>query len=156
VIYRNTAAPTDGNNTNKLASSYGSDLNTSYDSDLGSSTDKLDEGSDSWMYPSRRPKGLKNITPPSLAEQLKERLAEREGRKGSGEDASSRDSSDDYTEINRSTSNPATLMSQNLLVEIKKAVHEAQPKGDLKLLSAPSSPQPESKTRSLMPPHPHP
>jgi neurabin len=101
---------------------------------LGSSTDKLDDGSDSWMYPSRRPKGLKGITPPSLAEQLKERLAEREGRKGNGEDASSRDSSDDYTEINRSTSNTATLMSQNLLVEIKKAVTEAQPKGDFSII----------------------
>lgn len=61
------------------SSSYGSDLNaSSYESDMGSSNDKLDDQSpDNWMYPSRRPKGLKGINPPSLAEQLKERLAER-------------------------------------------------------------------------------
>ncbi|EDS29717.1 conserved hypothetical protein [Culex quinquefasciatus] len=126
-IYRNP--PTDNN---KLNSSYGSDLNaSSYDSDLGSSTDKLkDSGvsSESWMYPSRRPKGLKGITPPLLAEQLKERLAE---RRTTHDDASSRDSSDDYSEINqRHVVNPAAVsLSQNLLVEIKKAVNEAQPKG---------------------------
>lgn len=126
-IYRNP--PTDNN---KLNSSYGSDLNaSSYDSDLGSSTDKLkDSGvsSESWMYPSRRPKGLKGITPPLLAEQLKERLAE---RRTTQDDASSRDSSDDYSEINqRHVVNPAAVsLSQNLLVEIKKAVNEAQPKG---------------------------
>uniref|UniRef100_A0A1Q3F7Y6 Neurabin-1 n=1 Tax=Culex tarsalis TaxID=7177 RepID=A0A1Q3F7Y6_CULTA len=125
-IYRNP--PTDNN---KLNSSYGSDLNaSSYDSDLGSSTDKLkDSGvsSESWMYPSRRPKGLKGITPPLLAEQLKERLAE---RRTTQDDASSRDSSDDYSEINqRHVVNPAAVsLSQNLLVEIKKAVNEAQPK----------------------------
>ncbi|XP_035914325.1 uncharacterized protein LOC118513075 isoform X2 [Anopheles stephensi] len=127
-----------GSDNGKLNSSYGSDLNaSSYDSDLGSSTDKLkDSGlsSDSWMYPSRRPKGLKGITPPLLAEQLKERLAEREGRRGSGggliDDGSSRDSSDDYSEINQQQRHisPAASLSQNLLVEIKKAVHEAQPK----------------------------
>uniref|UniRef100_A0A182PH59 Neurabin-1 n=1 Tax=Anopheles epiroticus TaxID=199890 RepID=A0A182PH59_9DIPT len=128
-----------GSDNGKLNSSYGSDLNaSSYDSDLGSSTDKLkDSGlsSDSWMYPSRRPKGLKGITPPLLAEQLKERLAEREGRRGSGggliDDGSSRDSSDDYSEINQQQRHisPAASLSQNLLVEIKKAVNEAQPKG---------------------------
>lgn len=61
------------------SSSYGSDLNaSSYESDMGSSNDKLDDQSpDNWMYPSRRPRGLKGINPPSLAEQLKERLAER-------------------------------------------------------------------------------
>ncbi|XP_062553358.1 uncharacterized protein LOC134218414 isoform X3 [Armigeres subalbatus] len=121
-IYRNP--PSDNN---KLNSSYGSDLNASYDSDLGSSTDKLkDSGvsSDSWMYPSRRPKGLKGITPPMLAEQLKERLAERR----TVDDGSSRDSSDDYSEINQRHVSPATSLSQNLLFEIKKAVNEAQPK----------------------------
>uniref|UniRef100_A0A182TCQ9 SAM domain-containing protein n=1 Tax=Anopheles maculatus TaxID=74869 RepID=A0A182TCQ9_9DIPT len=132
-----------GSDNGKLNSSYGSDLNaSSYDSDLGSSTDKLkDSGlsSDSWMYPSRRPKGLKGITPPLLAEQLKERLAEREGRRGSGggliDDGSSRDSSDDYSEINQQQRHisPAASLSQNLLVEIKKAVHEAQPKGNASL-----------------------
>ncbi|XP_052898114.1 uncharacterized protein LOC128304911 [Anopheles moucheti] len=133
-IYRTAV----GSDNGKLNSSYGSDLNaSSYDSDLGSSTDKLkDSGlsSDSWMYPSRRPKGLKGITPPLLAEQLKERLAEREGRRGSGggliDDGSSRDSSDDYSEINQQQRHisPAASLSQNLLVEIKKAVNEAQPK----------------------------
>jgi neurabin len=127
-----TQVPTDvtGKNT-----SYGSDLNaSSYDSDLGSSNDKLDDGSDrdNWMYPSRRPKGLKGITPPSLAEQLKERLAKREGRRLT-EEGSSRDSSDDYSEINRGQS-PASVISQNLLSEIKKAVNEAQPKGNFSIL----------------------
>jgi neurabin len=120
-IYRNP--PTDNGKLN--SGSYGSDLNaSSYDSDLGSSTDKLDDAfsNENWMYPSRRPKGLKGITPPSLAEQLKERLAERR----LGEDGSSRDSSDDYTDINRSQ---AASLSQTLLVEIKKAVNEAAPKG---------------------------
>lgn len=108
------------------SSSYGSDLNaSSYESDMGSSNDKLDESPDSWMYPSRRPKGLKGITPPSLAEQLKERLAEREGKR-LNEDGSSRDSSDDFSDLN--PPNPEKL-SQNLLSEIKKAVNEAQPKG---------------------------
>ncbi|XP_055628397.1 uncharacterized protein LOC129769897 isoform X3 [Toxorhynchites rutilus septentrionalis] len=123
-IYRNPPSE-----NNKLNSSYGSDLNaSSYDSDLGSSTDKLkDSGvsSESWMYPSRRPKGLKGITPPLLAEQLKERLAERRNL----DDGSSRDSSDDYSEINQRHMSPAASLSQNLLVEIKKAVNEAQPKG---------------------------
>lgn len=110
------------------SSSYGSDLNaSSYESDMGSSNDKLDEPTDSWMYPSRRPKGLKGITPPSLAEQLKERLAEREGRR-LNEDGSSRDSSDDFSDLN--PPNPAERISQNLLSEIKKAVNEAQPKGN--------------------------
>ncbi|XP_055608890.1 neurabin-1 isoform X2 [Uranotaenia lowii] len=123
-IYRNTSS-----DNNKINSSYSSDLNaSSYDSDLGSSTDKLkDSGvsSESWMYPSRRPtKGLKGITPPLLAEQLKERLAERRTL----DDGSSRDSSDDYSEINQRHMSPAVSLSQNLLVEIKKAVNEAQPK----------------------------
>jgi neurabin len=111
------------------SSSYGSDLNaSSYESDMGSSNDKLDDASpDSWMYPSRRPKGLKGITPPSLAEQLKERLAEREGKR-LNEDGSSRDSSDDFSDLNPAA-NPDRI-SQNLLCEIKKAVNEAQPKGN--------------------------
>lgn len=129
-IFRTQMPTVAGDATAKInSSSYGSDLNaSSYDSDLGSSNDKLDDSSDSWMYPSRRPKGLKGITPPSLAEQLKERLAEREGRRIT-EEGSSRDSSDDYSEINRGQS-PANLISQNLLTEIKKAVNEAQPKGN--------------------------
>jgi neurabin len=110
------------------SSSYGSDLNaSSYESDMGSSNDKLDDQSpDTWMYPSRRPKGLKGINPPSLAEQLKERLSEREGKKML-EDGSSRDSSDDFTDLN--LQNPAERISQNLLCEIKKAVNENVGKG---------------------------
>jgi neurabin len=110
------------------SSSYGSDLNaSSYESDMGSSNDKLDDQSpDTWMYPSRRPKGLKGINPPSLAEQLKERLAEREGKKMT-EDGSSRDSSDDFSDLN--LQNPAERISQNLLCEIKKAVNENVGKG---------------------------
>ncbi|XP_063702892.1 uncharacterized protein LOC134832703 isoform X3 [Culicoides brevitarsis] len=115
---------------NPHSTSYDSELNASYDSDLGSSTDKLDEemnSSDSWMYPSRnKGKGLKGINPPSLAEQLKERLAEREGKR-LNEDGSSRDSSDDYSELNR-TPSAAALLSHSLLQEIKMAVNEAQPK----------------------------
>lgn len=45
-----------------------------------------------------------------------------------GDGSSSRDSSDDFSEVNRSSSTAATL-SQNLLVEIRQAVNEAQPKG---------------------------
>lgn len=110
------------------SSSYGSDLNaSSYESDMGSSNDKLDDQSpDTWMYPSRRPKGLKGINPPSLAEQLKERLAEREVKKTT-EDGSSRDSSDDFSDLN--LQNPAERISQNLLCEIKKAVNENVAKG---------------------------
>uniref|UniRef100_A0A182MGH0 Neurabin-1 n=1 Tax=Anopheles culicifacies TaxID=139723 RepID=A0A182MGH0_9DIPT len=140
-----------GSDNGKLNSSYGSDLNaSSYDSDLGSSTDKLkDSGlsSDSWMYPSRRPKGLKGITPPLLAEQLKERLAERRGSGGGLiDDGSSRDSSDDYSEINQQQRHisPAASLSQNLLVEIKKAVNEAQPKGG----NGPWQQQPQSQGQS--------
>ncbi|CRK99449.1 CLUMA_CG012678, isoform B [Clunio marinus] len=111
------------------STSYGSDLNaSSYESDRSSSNDKLeDQSPDSWMYPSRRPKGLKGITPPSLAEQLKERLAEREGKRHH-EDGSSRDSSDDFSDLNHlNPANPEKI-SQHLLSEIKKAVNEAQPK----------------------------
>lgn len=117
---------------NPHSTSYDSELNASYDSDLGSSTDKLDEemnSADNWMYPSRnKGKGLKGINPPSLAEQLKERLAEREGKR-INEDGSSRDSSDDYTELNR-TPSAAALLSHSLLQEIKMAVNEATPKGE--------------------------
>lgn len=46
-------------------------------------------------------------------------------------DGSSRDSSDDFTELNRTQQpNPAATISQNLLVEIRQAVNEAQPKGN--------------------------
>lgn len=44
-------------------------------------------------------------------------------------DGSSRDSSDDFTELNRAQSQ-AISMSQTLLVEIRQAVNEAQPRGN--------------------------
>lgn len=52
-----------------------------------------------------------------------------------GGDGSSRDSSDDYSEINRSISslNPAAQKAQNLILEIRQAVNEAQPKGKVLL-----------------------
>lgn len=53
--------------------------------------------------------------------------------------ASSRESLDDYAELNHnqrhhrqlsaSSSNPTAIMTQNLLSEIRQAVYEAQPKG---------------------------
>lgn len=45
-------------------------------------------------------------------------------------DGSSRDSSDDFSELNRAQTQ-AISMSQTLLVEIRQAVNEAQPKGKL-------------------------
>lgn len=43
--------------------------------------------------------------------------------------SSSRESLDDYAELNHRGSNPTAIMTQNLLVEIRQAVYEAQPKG---------------------------
>lgn len=127
-IYKNT--------NNESTGSYSKDINSSYDSILGSN-DKLSENEqsmDNWMYPSRR-RGVK-IPPTSFADQLNQVLADRERRLGDG---SSRDSSDDYTEINKAQNqtqnqnqiqiqNPAAIMTQNLIVEIRQAVNEAQPK----------------------------
>lgn len=56
--------------------------------------------------------------------------------------SSSRESLDDYADINHhqqqhhrqlsaSSSNPTAIMTQNLLVEIRQAVYEAQPKGTI-------------------------
>lgn len=115
-IYKNTSTDS--------TSSFGKDVNSSYDSILGSN-DKLSENEQSlenWMYPNRR-RGQK-IPPNSFTDQLNQVLADRERRLGDG---SSRDSSDDYSEINK-TPNPAAIMTQNLVVEIRQAVNEAQPK----------------------------
>lgn len=43
--------------------------------------------------------------------------------------SSSRESLDDYAELSHRGSNPTAIMTQNLLVEIRQAVYEAQPKG---------------------------
>lgn len=127
------------------AASYNNELNSSYDSILGSS-DKLSESgqhSDSWMYPSRR--RTPKVPPSSFTEQLNQVLSDREQwvqchffkkfrisfplfRSRRLGDGSSRDSSDDFSELNRSQTQ-AMSMSQTLLVEIRQAVHEAQPKG---------------------------
>lgn len=48
-------------------------------------------------------------------------------------DGASRESSDDYTELNR-PQNPAAILTQNLVVEIRQAVNENQPKGILLIL----------------------
>lgn len=46
-----------------------------------------------------------------------------------GGDGSSRHSSDDYTEINK-TQSVAAINCKTLINEIRQAVNEAQPKGD--------------------------
>ncbi|XP_055688669.1 uncharacterized protein LOC129793094 isoform X3 [Lutzomyia longipalpis] len=105
--------------------SHTSELSSSYDSILGGSSDKLSDSgnaSDSWMYPIRR-KGLR--PPSSFTEQLNQVLTKRERRGGS--DNSSRESCDNYAEIGR-PQNPTAILTQNLLVEIRQAVNEAQPR----------------------------
>ncbi|XP_039149665.1 uncharacterized protein LOC6736500 isoform X1 [Drosophila simulans] len=111
------------------ATSSNRDLNSSYDSILGSN-DKLAENdpAESWMYPSRRrvaPNGSKVPLPgSSFTDQLNQALSDRERRLGDG---SSRHSSDDYTEINKSQS-AAAINCKTLINEIRQAVNEAQPK----------------------------
>ncbi|XP_059615405.1 uncharacterized protein LOC132260975 isoform X3 [Phlebotomus argentipes] len=106
--------------------SHASELSSSYDSILGGSSEKLSDSgnaSDSWMYPVRR-KGLR--PPSSFTEQLNQVLTKRESRRG-GSDNSSRESCDNYAEISR-PQNPTAILTQNLLVEIRQAVNEAQPR----------------------------
>ncbi|XP_055915349.1 uncharacterized protein LOC129948388 isoform X3 [Eupeodes corollae] len=111
--------------TTSSDSSFGvsKDLNSSYDSILGSN-DKLSENdqTENWMYPSRR-RGNK-APPASFTDQLNQVLSDRERRLGDG---SSRHSSDDYTEINKSQSS-AAISAKTLINEIRQAVNEAQPK----------------------------
>lgn len=118
------------------------------------SNDKLSDNgnsSDNWMYGNnKRPKGFKM----PFTEELSQVLAESKGsvvnfylffyliflivffyfcfsrRTGDG---ASRESSDDYTELNR-PQNPAAILTQNLVVEIRQAVNENQPKGILLIL----------------------
>ncbi|KAH8274982.1 hypothetical protein KR018_005143 [Drosophila ironensis] len=131
--------------TGPASSSSNRDLNSSYDSILGSN-DKLSENdpAESWMYPSRRRvasngtgNGNGNGTgtgtgtgagKPSanFTDQLNQALSDRERRLGDG---SSRHSSDDYTEINKSQSQSAAAINcKTLINEIRQAVNEAQPK----------------------------
>lgn len=73
-------------------------------------------------YPIGPPRGLAG-PPASLAEQLKQVLAERE-RRISGDQASSREGSGDFTEMNKG-------VSQTLAEEIRQAVNEANARGKL-------------------------
>ncbi|XP_017842376.1 uncharacterized protein LOC108599808 isoform X3 [Drosophila busckii] len=111
-----------------ISSASNRDLNSSYDSILGSN-DKLSENdqAENWMYPSRRrvaPNGGSKLPGSSFTEQLSQALSDRERRLGDG---SSRHSSDDYTEINKSQS-VAAINCKTLINEIRQAVNEAQPK----------------------------
>ena len=72
-------------------------------------------------YPIGPPRGLAG-PPASLAEQLKQVLAERERRISGGDQASSREGSGDFTEINKG-------VSQSLAEEIRQAVNEANARG---------------------------
>ncbi|XP_034655343.1 uncharacterized protein LOC117893056 isoform X14 [Drosophila subobscura] len=118
--------------TGPASSSSNRDLNSSYDSILGSN-DKLSENepAENWMYPSRRrvaPNGGSKVPLPgaSFTDQLNQALTDRERRLGDG---SSRHSSDDYTEINKSQSaSLAAINCKTLINEIRQAVNEAQPK----------------------------
>lgn len=78
-------------------------------------------------YPIGPPRGLAG-PPASLAEQLKQVLAERERRISGGDQASSRECSGDFTEINKG-------VSQSLAEEIRQAVNEANARGKLCALS---------------------
>lgn len=74
-------------------------------------------------YPIGPPRGLAG-PPASLAEQLKQVLAERERRISGGDQASSRECSGDFSEINKG-------VSQSLAEEIRQAVNEANARGKL-------------------------
>ena len=67
--------------------------------------------------------------PASLAEQLKQVLAERERRLGGNEISSSRESSGDFSDLNNPHSNDPTLVTHNLVEEIRQAVSEANQRG---------------------------
>ncbi|XP_033209599.1 uncharacterized protein LOC117168224 isoform X3 [Belonocnema kinseyi] len=67
--------------------------------------------------------------PASLAEQLKQVLAERERRLGGNEMSSSRESSGDFSDLNNPHSNDPTLVTHNLVEEIRQAVSEANQRG---------------------------
>ncbi|XP_022212422.2 uncharacterized protein LOC111067572 isoform X13 [Drosophila obscura] len=131
--------------TGPASSSSNRDLNSSYDSILGSN-DKLSENepAENWMYPSRRrvaPNGGGSKVPlpgASFTDQLNQALTDRERRLGDG---SSRHSSDDYTEINKSQSaSLAAINCKTLINEIRQAVNEAQPKASNRRLSRTNPP----------------
>ena len=77
-------------------------------------------------YPIGPPRNLAG-PPASLAEQLKQVLAERERRMSGEDQSSSREGSSDFTEINRG-------VSQSLAEEIRQAVNEANARGKLLMM----------------------
>lgn len=67
--------------------------------------------------------------PASLAEQLKQVLAEREKRLGGND--SSRESSGDFSDLNNPHNDP-TMVTHHLVEEIRQAVNEANQRGKRK------------------------
>lgn len=65
--------------------------------------------------------------PASLAEQLKQVLAEREKRLGGND--SSRESSGDFSDLNNPHNNDPTMVTHHLVEEIRQAVSEANQRG---------------------------
>jgi len=68
--------------------------------------------------------------PASLAEQLKQVLAEREKRLGGND--SSRESSGDFSDLNNPHNNDPTMVTHHLVEEIRQAVNEANQRGKQK------------------------
>ncbi|XP_076167260.1 protein phosphatase 1 regulatory subunit spinophilin isoform X2 [Ptiloglossa arizonensis] len=85
------------------------------------------------------PQSQKNLTgpPASLAEQLKQVLAERERRLGGNDMSSSRESSGDFSDLNNPHNNDPALVTHHLVEEIRQAVNEANQR--VKKVTIPSS-----------------
>ncbi|KAG7205372.1 hypothetical protein KM043_007369 [Ampulex compressa] len=85
------------------------------------------------------PQSQKNLTgpPASLAEQLKQVLAERERRLGGNDISSSRESSGDFSDLNNPHNSDPTLVTHHLVEEIRQAVNEANQR--VKKVSIPTS-----------------
>nr|XP_034185905.1 uncharacterized protein LOC117606947 isoform X2 [Osmia lignaria] len=85
------------------------------------------------------PQSQKNLTgpPASLAEQLKQVLAERERRLGGNDISSSRESSGDFSDLNNPHTNDPALVTHHLVEEIRQAVNEANQR--VKKATIPSS-----------------
>ncbi|XP_025154576.1 uncharacterized protein LOC105192037 isoform X3 [Harpegnathos saltator] len=79
------------------------------------------------------PQSQKTLTgpPASLAEQLKQVLAEREKRLGGND--SSRESSGDFSDLNNPHNNDPTIVTHHLVEEIRQAVNEANQRAKLVL-----------------------
>nr|XP_012149436.1 PREDICTED: uncharacterized protein LOC100880320 isoform X8 [Megachile rotundata] len=85
------------------------------------------------------PQSQKNLTgpPASLAEQLKQVLAERERRLGGNDMSSSRESSGDFSDLNNPHASDPALVTHHLVEEIRQAVNEANQR--VKKATIPSS-----------------